>query len=195
MKRFAFLFLGMVAGLASVATAQTNNYQNQTAVNVTSDGGGGNLTRPRRVPESAAGVKAFVIVNTAPLERAAFEMLNQKRAENGLKPLVWNDQLAAVARRHSQDMADNRYFSHRGLDNSMVSDRADRGGIGTWRAIGENIAFDRGYKDPIGEAVDLWMGSTGHRHNLMDEHWKESAIGIAVAPDGSYYFTQVFLLR
>jgi uncharacterized protein YkwD len=92
-------------------------------------------------------------------------------------------------------MADNSYFSHRGLDNSMVSDRADRGGIGKWNAIGENIAFNRGYKDPISKAVELWMGSTGHRHNLLDDRWKESAVGIAIAADGSYYFTQVFLLR
>jgi uncharacterized protein YkwD len=39
------------------------------------------------------------------------------------------------------------------------------------------------------------MRSQGHRENLLDTRWKESGIGIAVASDGSYYFTQVFLLR
>ena len=92
-------------------------------------------------------------------------------------------------------MAELKFFSHRGLDNKMVSDRADDIGLSKWRAIGENIAFERGYKDPIGKAVELWFESPSHRHNLLENSWKESAVGVAVARDGSYYFTQVFLLR
>jgi uncharacterized protein YkwD len=30
---------------------------------------------------------------------------------------------------------------------------------------------------------------------MMDPNWKESAIGVAKAADGSVYFTQVFLVR
>jgi uncharacterized protein YkwD len=29
----------------------------------------------------------------------------------------------------------------------------------------------------------------------MDKNWKESAVGVAVGGDGSFYFTQVFLRR
>ena len=155
----------------------------------------GPLSRPRVVNVKSSGVKASVIINTLSLERLAFDQLNRKRSENGLAPLAWSDELEAVARLHSQNMAEFKFFSHRGLDGKMVSDRADDDHIGRWRSIGENIAFNRGYKDPVAKAIDLWLGSPAHRQNLMDANWKETAVGIAVAEDGSYYFTQVFLRK
>jgi uncharacterized protein YkwD len=153
------------------------------------------ITRPRIVETRASGVKASVIVNTVALERVAFQILNQKRAEAGQPALTWSEPLAAVARLHSQNMAEFNFFSHRGLDGKMVSGRADDNHIGKWRSIGENIAFSKGFKDPVAKAVDLWMNSPAHHQNLMDANWKETAVGIAVAPDGSFYFTQVFLRK
>ncbi|MBK7394583.1 MAG: CAP domain-containing protein [Chloracidobacterium sp.] len=121
--------------------------------------------------------------------------MNQKRAEVGLKPLIWNDDLEKIARGHSENMAEYDFFSHRGLDGKAVSDRADAAGLSKWRSIGENIAFNRGYQDPIAKAVDLWLNSPSHKNNLLSASWKESAVGVAITEDGSYYFTQVFLLR
>jgi len=196
MKLNLLLFLGIFAALATISSAQTNNFQEQTARNLFArDNNPADFSRPRRVEVKAADVKASVIVNIASAEHIAFDMINQKRAENGLRPLAWSDALAKVARQHSQNMAEFKFFSHRGMDNKMVSDRADNAHLGKWQAIGENIAFNRGYQDPVGKAVELWLSSPSHRHNLMDENWKESAVGVAVGPDGSYYFTQVFLLR
>jgi uncharacterized protein YkwD len=180
MKTKISLSLGLLVALTIGVSAQSNNFQPD---------------RPRIVPEMASGVKASVIVNTLSLEQTAFDLLNQKRIENGLRPLDWNDKLASVARSHSQNMADFNFFSHRGLDNKMVSDRADDAGMGKWQAIGENIAYNRGYQDPISKAVELWLDSPSHRRNLLDNNWKETAVGIAVASDGSYYLTQVFLKK
>lgn len=151
--------------------------------------------RPRVVEAKTAGVKASVAVNISNAEHLTFDLINKRRAEAGLKPLSWSDELEAIARRHSEDMAEFDYFSHRSLNGKVVSDRADEARIGRWRAIGENIAFNRGYADPIEKAVDLWLNSQSHRNNLMSATWKESAIGVAVTADGSYYFTQVFLTR
>ena len=185
----ATVFLGLFAALATNSLAQSVNFQN-TSLKL-----GDDLSRPRRVDDRASGVKAVVVINTSAAERTVFELLNEKRAENGLKPLVWSDEVATIARQHSHNMADLKFFGHRGLDNKMVSDRADDIGLKKWRAIGENIAFSRGYQDPIEKAVELWLDSPSHRHNLMNSDWRESAVGVAVATDGSYYFTQVFLLR
>lgn len=218
MQRNLFLLLSLLALMATGSFAQSNTSQNQSGPNVsvraddlaaglarylandsTEDLATG-LTRPRVVEVKASavkasGVKASVVVNIVAVERVAFEMINQKRIENGLRPLAWNAELASVARVHSQNMAEYQFFGHRGLDGKMVSDRADHIGLSKWRAIGENIAFNRGYQDPIAKAVEGWMNSPGHRHNLLEDSWKESAVGAAVAPDGSYYFTQVFLLK
>ncbi|MEQ1603796.1 MAG: CAP domain-containing protein [Pyrinomonadaceae bacterium] len=196
-----FLFLGLFAATASFLSAQSNNFQAQTAIKLTT---GSEMADPLGLLESddvndddkkKAGVKASVIVNMAAAEQAAFNQINQKRLEMGLAPLVWSDELAAVARLHSQNMAEFKFFSHRGLDNKLVSDRADQLKIGRWRSIGENIAFNRGFQNPVGKAVELWLDSPTHRRNMLDPNWKESAIGVAKAADGAVYFTQVFLVR
>lgn len=153
------------------------------------------ISRPRIVEKPAAAVRSSVAVNLAEVERLAFNLVNEKRVENGLQPLTWNDNVAKTARVHSGSMAEFNFFSHKGLDSKMVSDRADANGVGKWRSIGENIAFNRGYQDPVALTVQLWLDSPAHRRNMLSADWKESAIGVAVTEDGAYYFTQVFLVR
>ena len=143
-------------------------------------------------PNAAAKISAAAIFD---LERRAFQLINEKRAGQNLPPLEWNDDVARVARLHSQNMANYKFFGHEGNDGSMVDDRADSIGLRRWRAIGENIAYNRGYAQPVEFAVERWMQSPKHKQNLLNDRWKESAIGIAVSSDGSYYLTQVFLLR
>jgi uncharacterized protein YkwD len=148
-----------------------------------------------RLAEDSAAVRTPSSATASDLERKVFGLLNTVRRSQGLEALEWNDDVAAVARLHSQNMADDKFFSHRGSDGSMVDDRADRMGLGAWRVIGENIAYMRGYEDPAALAVEKWMESTAHRKNLLGPNWKESAVGVAITKDGTYYLTQVFLLR
>src|SRR5687768_3081814 len=68
-------------------------------------------------------------VSTFELERQAFDLLNQRRIENGLQPVIWSDEVAKVARIHSQNMANNNFYSHQGLDGLMVDKRADALGL------------------------------------------------------------------
>jgi uncharacterized protein YkwD len=151
------------------------------------------ITRSRLVGES--NLRVPLSAAASDMERRVFELLNAERRTRGLQDLTWSDDVAAVARLHSQNMADVKFFSHRGSDGSMVDDRADRMGLGEWRVIGENIAYMRGYDDPASLAVDKWMASTEHRKNLLGTNWKESAVGVAITADGTYYMTQVFLVR
>jgi uncharacterized protein YkwD len=148
-------------------------------------------TRTRR----AGNATPFNATSAGSIERQIFALINAERAKNGLGELEWSESLADLARVHSQDMASAKFFSHRGSDGSMVDDRADRLGLGTWRSIGENIAYMRGYDDPASLAVAKWLESTAHRKNLLGPNWKESAVGVAVTEDGTYYMTEVFLLR
>jgi uncharacterized protein YkwD len=141
-------------------------------------------------PESSA---PSATVGTA--ERQAFDRINAERSLKGLPALVWNDRIAAVARYHSQNMLKNKFFSHQDQDGLMVNDRADRMGLADWTSIGENIAFVKGFRDPIDLAIEKWMQSSAHRDNLLASRWKESAVGVAIGDDGTYYFTQVFIVR
>ena len=147
------------------------------------------------VRQPAADSPAAVPAAVSDAEHRAFNLLNAERAANGLPELVWSDRVAEVARRHSENMAKNDFFSHQDLDGLLVNDRADRAGLSDWTAIGENIAYIKGFKDPCASAITNWMHSTAHRENLLSSRWKVSAIGVAITDSGIYYFTQVFIVR
>jgi uncharacterized protein YkwD len=147
-------------------------------------------TRGRLTPLSSATNSS-----ARALEREVFALINIERRKHRLADLQWNESLAQLARQHSQNMAREKFFSHRGSDGSMVDDRADRLGLGNWRAIGENIAYMRGYDNPAELAVEKWLESASHRNNLLGSNWKESAVGVAITEDGTHYFTEVFLVR
>lgn len=202
----AFLFLSIIFCIASTsATAQRFTLNNKPNLNGFSvDFDVPSITRPRVVktasvvkPSAAnlAETEAEKSSTLISLEKRVFDLINQKRGEMNLPLMIWNDDVARVARIHSENMASHKFFSHKGLEGKMVNDRADDLGISKWLAIGENIAYNRGFEDPFAFAVESWMKSPSHRQNILDNRWKESGIGIAVTGDGTYYFTEVFLLR
>ncbi len=154
-----------------------------------------NLSK-REVSDNKSTEKAALkAITNFSYEKQIFELINKKRAEAGLNLLIWNDDVAKIARIHSEEMANNKFFDHKGLNGSMVNNRADAIGLSKWRSIGENIAYNRGYANPLEFAVEGWLKSPAHRDNILNNRWQESGIGIAILADGTYYFTQVFLLR
>ncbi len=187
LKTFYFLHILATGIFAQSETAKLLSFE---------PSGNVELTRPRIYQagktEENLPISSAEILN---LEQQAFLLINQKRMEIGQEHLTWNNDCAKIARLHSRNMASYKFFSHTGLDGSMVNDRADEIGLSKWRAIGENIAFNLGYENPLEKAIDGWLKSTTHRENILNNRWKESAVGIAVSVDGAYYFTQVFLLR
>ncbi len=161
------------------------------------------VRRPRVIADSGSSAKSSgpasggsVDYNRSrAFERRVFDLINGKRREKGLRPLAWNATVADVARGHSGEMALYDYFSHTDLDGNLVDKRAIDHGLDKWSAVGENIAFLRGFDDPAEYAVERWMMSPSHRDNLLDPRWRETGIGLAVASDGTYFFTQVFLVN
>lgn len=127
------------------------------------------------------------------MERRVMELINRERQDNGVRPLVWIEKAAIVARFHSNNMAHSKFLGHRDLAGKMVSDRAERFGLSNWDQIGENIAWISGYEDPAVRAVFCWMRSPGHKRNIMDSKYSETGLGLAIGNDGKYYFTQVFV--
>lgn len=192
------LFITIIAMLAGSAAAQMRESAKPILVDVIGPGPKARRAaeRPREIQaNSSANRRSVKKSATYGVERTTFQLMNSERAMKGLAPLRWNDTLADVARLHSQNMAANNFFSHRGVDGLMVDDRAAGYGVVEWRAIGENIAYLKGYDQPEAIAVEKWMNSSSHRRNMLSDQWTESAIGVAQTPDGTYYFTQVFLVR
>ena len=160
-------------------------------------------SRPRRVTlelSSAGTTKTVAAIapsfdDANAVERRAFEQTNVARAENGLQPLAWDPELCRMAREHSEKMATLNYFSHETPEGLQLKERAREIGILHFRVIGENIAYNKGYDDPGGFAVERWLTSSGHRANMLYPGFQASAIGSYVAADGSTYLTQVFIAR
>lgn len=129
------------------------------------------------------------------LERTTLEAINTERRALGLPPLALSSELCQLARAYSRDMVERRFFDHLDPDGSFVYNRTDRAGIKRWSNLGENIARNRGFKDPVQAAVREWMKSEGHRGNILDDRFKETGIGVWIAPDRTVYFTQIFMAR
>lgn len=192
MKSFLALLLFTLTFLCSDSAAQ-----NRASINFDLRSDAGNSINVAGAARSrfADNSRRSAPSSAGAIEQQVFAMINSERVKNGLNELEWSESVAAVARLHSEDMARVKFFSHRGSDGSMVDDRADRLGLGVWRSIGENIAYMRGYDDPAELAVQKWLESSAHRKNLLGPNWKETAVGVAVTSDGTYYMTEVFLLR
>ena len=128
----------------------------------------------------------------ADLERYVHRLVNEHRVSQGLKPLTFNLEISAVARRHSRDMATGRVgFGHGGIE----SRRQEIAGFIARAGVGENVYTIMSSKSPsyVGEkAVAGWLESPGHRRNI-EGSYDLTGVGIAQGPGGEYFLTQLFV--
>ena len=60
--------------------------------------------------------------------------------------------------------------------------------------VGENVAFNRGHRDPAAEAARGWLASRKHRENI-EGPYQLTGVGVATNAAGEVYFTQIFIGR
>lgn len=128
----------------------------------------------------------------APLEAALHASVNGVRQQHGLIALRRDAAIDAVARAHSRDMAERRYFAHETPEGLTPPDRLARGGITNITLAGENVGLTtRG--NPNAEIVQGWLASPVHRQNLLAPMFNATGIGVARAADGTLYYTQLYV--
>lgn len=128
----------------------------------------------------------------AALEDALHDAVNEVRTREGLIPLQRDPAVDRVARAHSRDMVARRYFAHETPEGLSPPDRLARGGVDGISLAGENVGLtSRG--DPNREIVTGWLASPVHRQNLLAPMFNRTGIGIARAPDGTLYYTQLYV--
>jgi uncharacterized protein YkwD len=127
-------------------------------------------------------------------EEEIFALVNDERRKKRLSNLNWDDDLARVARKYSQQMAKGNFFSHYDKNGGGMEDRASAAKI-KWSEIGENLYFCQGLEVFNEAAVKGWMNSPGHRQNILGKTYTDSGIGIAESRDGKIYVTQLFIRR
>ena len=119
-------------------------------------------------------------------ENEVIRLVNEIRVQNGLNELKADWQLSRVARYKSQDMKDNKYFSHTSPVYGSPFEMIRNFGI-SFRSAGENIA--KGYSTPQA-VVNGWMNSSGHRANILNSSY--TRIGVGYVSEGKYW-TQMFI--
>jgi uncharacterized protein YkwD len=118
--------------------------------------------------------------------------VNEFRREQHLIPLERRPELDAVARAHSEDMARRGFFSHTSPEGDTWVERLARAGIGGFTMAGENVG-QTSRAEPNREILEGWKASPAHRENLMWRPMNATGVGIARAPDGRLFYTQLYL--
>jgi hypothetical protein len=113
------------------------------------------------------------------IARDIYERVNDERLARGAPPLVWDDALAAMAQRWSEQMITIGY------EHSSEEFRIHPRFAGT----GENIL--KGYRSSDGAHVG-WMRSPGHREIILNADFDAIGIGVVCRKDGRMWATQIF---
>ncbi|MEP7738580.1 MULTISPECIES: CAP domain-containing protein [Nocardioides] len=124
-------------------------------------------------PAHAAGAAAY--------ERAAHKKTNAQRTKRDLVALRKQKCVQRFADRQARRMARQERMYHQDLGPVLKKCDLSR--------VAENVAY--GY--PSGKAVVKgWMGSSGHRANILTGQYRLLGVGAARDDDGRWYAAQVF---
>ena len=121
------------------------------------------------LPTGAAGLMA---------EAAA--AMNSQRAAGGRAALTRDARLDKAAQDHACWMAETNTFSHKGAGGSLPKRRIKAAGYST-RLSAENIAFGQ---TSGAELIREWMGTSGHRENILRPEFRRIGIAVIAGPLG-----------
>jgi uncharacterized protein YkwD len=139
---------------------------------------------PSAVPTDSLSVPQF--------ESRMLELLNRARSSAGLRPLIADPQLRAVAVAHSQDMERAHFFGHVSPTTKTVVERLEHAGVQVSTA-GENLS----QASTPEESHQGLMDSPGHRANMLGPKFTHVGIGVvrAAGTPPRFLATLVFVRR
>ena len=153
-------------------------------------------TRSMLVLLPLALVAAAPPVRSESDEQILFELVNLERKKEKLPTLRLNPLLTRAARLHVENMARQEKMNHI-LDGKGVGDRVTAMGY-EFRIVGENLAMSaiEGTRDAPPESPyeihENWMGSPGHRANILHPKYREIGLHRCHSKKGTFFYVQVF---
>lgn len=114
-------------------------------------------------------------------------LTNEQRVLAGCDELSVDPELVVASVRQSHYMAATGDFGHLGWRGSTFETRSRDAGYR--HVAAENIAY--GFAGSA-EVMSAWMASPPHRDNILNCDARSFGAGVQRAPDGTYYWTQVF---
>jgi len=140
---------------------------------------------------SACGASSGLAANTSappsdPMTGGILNAMNADRAANGLPALSWSPKLANLASNWSHQMGTVDSLYHQNLGALLgVGDFAG------WRTLGENILVGPGGLT-ASSMETAWMGSPGHRANILSGAYNVAGAGVFYGADGRVWATVDF---
>ena len=135
------------------------------------------------VPAGAAPVGVAAPASAGSNEAEFLTRLNQERQARRLPLLVSDPELAPTSRSWSGHMASRGVLSH-DPNLAQVAAQVEP----AWRGIAENVGV--GYS--VKQLHDAFMGSTGHRNNMLNASYNRVGIGVVLS-GGKIWVTVRFL--
>ncbi len=133
-----------------------------------------------------AGASASTPRATSP--HTIVSRINALRAASGAEAVVWDEALAAVARKYAETMLKERFFAHRDQQNHDVGARLRAAGV-SFRFAAENLGTST-----TPERAELGIElSPAHRQTLLDPKFQRVGIGVATAEPGGAMVVQIFV--
>jgi uncharacterized protein YkwD len=127
--------------------------------------------------------------NIERIRAATLCLVNRERAAHGESALQVDGRLQQAAQSHTESMAFGDYFEHNGPNGDTPVTRMRAAGyiyssqIG-WE-VGENIGWGTLWEGSPRAVLAAWMASPGHRANILDPHFRDTAIGVSPHPPSS----------
>lgn len=151
------------------------------------------MPRLNRIRATVLGVVGATALIAVPLTQSAQASANQKYESsiftNTNKQRVKDDRvklkgskcLDKFAERQAKKMAEQQKMYHQDLGPILKACNLSM--------VGENVAY--GYATGK-DTVHAWMESPGHRRNILNEDYRNIAVGAYRDKDGRWYAAQVF---
>lgn len=109
-------------------------------------------------------------------------LTNAERTSRGLRPLAFSPCADGYADSWATTLAQRGSLSHQALAPILTACGASR--------IGENVAYGNVTPEQL---VTMWMGSTGHRANILTAGYTHLGVGAATTATGRVFGVQVFV--
>lgn len=137
----------------------------------------------------AGSVSSDDSFDPAALEREVATRIDAHRKASNLPAFSYDDKIAAISRKHSQDMAAGKIpLGHDGFQA-----RAKKiSGFLALAGAAENVSKHRRESDFAETAVIGWLDSPVHRKNI-DGDYSVTGVGAARDAEGVVFFTQFFV--
>ena len=135
---------------------------------------------------------------TRKLETRMLQLINIERRKHWLesrfaKPLVWDEDVARVAKKHALDQLLNNFIGHKSSNGDDLTTRLLKDHV-NFEVCGENVA--RGYKtieEIVNSLMDEPMLKQNHRKNILNPNFMFVGISILRVPYNGLICVQDFI--